>query len=248
MAPCNGTTSTPPKLAPSPHPTIEHYNGTLQWHHIHSPKVGRHPPATAPWWHVQSAKVVRRPPPLLEVRTPIAIAIWGTNPRLHRNVKFPNNRLAILNRPNISTSTNFRMPPLIVAGPSPECLTKEAAHLRSAKRFVHGRDLASHSPLRPKRPIDPEITVISALVTQSKCKHLENNISSSWDSLDEKNFNHLQPKVSFTPSPNLPLAHLSDSPFELSSFRINLWNTFLCHSHGLGLSDSDGGFDKAFKT
>ena len=31
----------------------------------------------APWCHVQSAKVVRRPPPLLEVRTPTAIAIWG---------------------------------------------------------------------------------------------------------------------------------------------------------------------------
>jgi len=31
----------------------------------------------APWCHVQSAKVVRRPAPLLEVRTPIAIAIWG---------------------------------------------------------------------------------------------------------------------------------------------------------------------------
>ena len=33
MAPCNGTTSTPPK-SPSP-PTI---------HHVHSPKVGRNPP------------------------------------------------------------------------------------------------------------------------------------------------------------------------------------------------------------
>ena len=85
--------------SPSP-PTIAHYNGTLQWHHVHSPKVGRHPPPNhitlqwhptkapsngttssascngTPWCHVQSAKVVRRPPPLLEVRTPIAIAIW----------------------------------------------------------------------------------------------------------------------------------------------------------------------------
>ena len=101
-APCNGTTSTPPKLvvtlAPSngtTSPTIAHYNGTQQWHHVHSPKVGRlthyngtlrwHPamaprplhPAMAPWCHVQSAKVVRRPPPLLEVSTPIAISIWG---------------------------------------------------------------------------------------------------------------------------------------------------------------------------
>ena len=131
--------------SPSPSPTIAHYNGTLQWHHVHSPKVGRHPPpnhstlqshpAMAPsngttstpsklstppklvvtlppnhstlqwhptmapsngttstpptkahynqprmapaWCHVQSAKVVRRPPPFLEVRTPIAMAIWG---------------------------------------------------------------------------------------------------------------------------------------------------------------------------
>ena len=74
--PENGTTSTPPKLvvtlpnhstlqshpamAPlalpqtSP-PTIAHYNGntiapsngTQQWHHVHLPKVGRHPPL----WH-----------------------------------------------------------------------------------------------------------------------------------------------------------------------------------------------------
>ena len=125
-APSNGTTSTPPKLVITLPPTIAHYNGTLQWHHVHSPKVGHHPPpnhstlqwhpamaprplpqswpspspptishyngtprkhpamaprplhpAMAPWRHVQSAKVVRRPPPLLEVRTPIAIAIWG---------------------------------------------------------------------------------------------------------------------------------------------------------------------------
>ena len=62
LAPCNGTTSTPPKLVvmlgpnhstlqwhpamarPLPQsspPTIAHYNGTQQWHHVHSPKVGR---------------------------------------------------------------------------------------------------------------------------------------------------------------------------------------------------------------
>ena len=45
-------------------------NGTQQWHHVQHP-------AMAFWCHVQCAKVVRRPPPLLEVRTPIAIAIWG---------------------------------------------------------------------------------------------------------------------------------------------------------------------------
>ena len=39
-------------------------NGTQQWHHVHCTLV-------------QCPKVVRRPPPLLEVRTPIAIAIWG---------------------------------------------------------------------------------------------------------------------------------------------------------------------------
>ena len=32
-----------------PPPTIAHYNGTLQWHHVHSPKVGRHPPQLQ--WH-----------------------------------------------------------------------------------------------------------------------------------------------------------------------------------------------------
>ena len=68
-------TSTPPSWSsPSP-PTIAHsmapYDGTQQWHHVHCTLQWQ------PWCHVQSAKVVRRPPPLLEVRTPIAIAIWG---------------------------------------------------------------------------------------------------------------------------------------------------------------------------
>ena len=87
-------------------------NGTQQWHHVHSPKVGRHPPPpTTPrpppqsWssppnhstlqWHPAMAprptapcnvtllpRPIRQsgssPSPLLEVRTPIAIAIWGT--------------------------------------------------------------------------------------------------------------------------------------------------------------------------
>ena len=48
MAPCNvhsanGTTSTPPKLVVTLPPTIAHYNGTLQWHHVHSAKVGHLP-------------------------------------------------------------------------------------------------------------------------------------------------------------------------------------------------------------
>ena len=93
MAPCNGTTSAPPKLAitllsphhstlqrhpamaPRPLPPKLAVTLTIAWH----PAVAPRPlhPAMAPWCHVQSAKVVRRPPPLLEVRTPIAIAIWG---------------------------------------------------------------------------------------------------------------------------------------------------------------------------
>ena len=124
MAPCNGTTSTPAKLAVTLPPTIEHYNGTLQWPLPQSwpspsppptpcnstrqwhpamaprplPQSWPFPPhlATAPssgtqqWHHVHCTlqwhpgatsnppnKVVRRPPPLLEVRTPIASAIWG---------------------------------------------------------------------------------------------------------------------------------------------------------------------------
>ena len=84
MAPSNGTMSTPPKLVitlPSP------YHSTLQWHHVHSPKVGRHPPpqprttSTAPCNGTLVPRPIRQsgssPSPLLEVRTPIAIAIWG---------------------------------------------------------------------------------------------------------------------------------------------------------------------------
>ena len=52
-------------------------NGTLRMHPAMAPRPLH--PALAPWCHVQSAKVVRRPRPLLEVRTPIAIAIWGKN-------------------------------------------------------------------------------------------------------------------------------------------------------------------------
>ena len=70
MAPCNGT-----QQWHHVHSTIAHYNGTLQWHPAMAPRPLH--PAMAFWCHVQCAKVVRRPPPLLEVRTPIAIAIWG---------------------------------------------------------------------------------------------------------------------------------------------------------------------------
>ena len=71
-----------PRSWPSPSPpTIAHYNGTPRKH----PAMAPHPlhPAMAPWCHVQSAKVVRRPPPLLEVRTPIAVAIWGKRKWMH---------------------------------------------------------------------------------------------------------------------------------------------------------------------
>ena len=81
--PSNGTTATPPKLVvtlPSPH------HRTLEWHPAMAPRPLH--PAMAPWCHVQSAKVVRCPPPLLEVRTPIAIAIWGKTQHYHRYVSF----------------------------------------------------------------------------------------------------------------------------------------------------------------
>ena len=62
LAPCNGTQQQwhhvhSPKVGRHP-PTIAHYNGTQQWHHVHSPKVGRHPPTiahyngTQQWHHV----------------------------------------------------------------------------------------------------------------------------------------------------------------------------------------------------
>ena len=51
-----------PQSWPSP-PTTAHYNGTLQWHHVHSPKVGRHKAiahynGTQQWHHVHSPKLV----------------------------------------------------------------------------------------------------------------------------------------------------------------------------------------------
>ena len=51
--PCNGTTSTPPRLLTLP-PNHSTSNGTLRWH----PAMGPRPlhPAVAPWCHVQSAK------------------------------------------------------------------------------------------------------------------------------------------------------------------------------------------------
>ena len=75
MVSSNGTTSTPPKLVV----TLPPNHSTLLWHPTMAPSNGT--TSTAPCngtlLHVQSAKVVRRPAPLLEVRTPIASAIWG---------------------------------------------------------------------------------------------------------------------------------------------------------------------------
>ena len=90
MAPCNGTTSTPPKLAvtlpfphqstlqwhpamaprplpqswpsPSPSPAIAHDNGTLQWHHVHSPKIGRQAPYLQ-WHPIMALKALPHLPP-----------------------------------------------------------------------------------------------------------------------------------------------------------------------------------------
>ena len=90
MAPCKGT-----QQWHRVHSTIAHCNGTLQWHPAMAPRPLNHStlqwhPAMAPrplhpamafWCHVQCAKVVHRPPPLLEVRTPIAIAIRAKIPK-----------------------------------------------------------------------------------------------------------------------------------------------------------------------
>ena len=95
MALYNGTLQWHPAMAPRPLQlvvTLPPNHSTLQWHPTMAPSNGttstplklvvtlppNHSTTMAPaWCHVQSAKVVRRPPPFLEVRTPIAIAIWG---------------------------------------------------------------------------------------------------------------------------------------------------------------------------
>ena len=79
MASRKSTLQWHPAMAPRPLP--RKLVITLPLHHstTMAPAMGPRPlhPAMAPWCLVQSAKVVRRLPPLLEVRTPIAIAIWG---------------------------------------------------------------------------------------------------------------------------------------------------------------------------
>ena len=76
MAPCNGTTSTPPKLVVTlsfPH------HSTRQWHPTMAPSNGTTSTALCNGTRVPCP--IRQsgssPSPLLEVRTPIAIAIWG---------------------------------------------------------------------------------------------------------------------------------------------------------------------------
>ena len=76
IAPSKGTTSTPPKMVATPpqpqYTTMAPYDDTQQWHHVHC-TLQWHPGATSnpPKWFVAF--------PLLEVKTSIAIAIWGTN-------------------------------------------------------------------------------------------------------------------------------------------------------------------------
>ena len=70
-----GTTSTPPKLVV----TLPLNHSTLQWHPTMAPSNGT--TSTAPCNGTLVPRPIRQsgssPSPLLEVRTPIAIAIWG---------------------------------------------------------------------------------------------------------------------------------------------------------------------------
>ena len=75
MAPSNGTTSTPPKLVV----TLPLNHSTPQWHPTMAPSNGT--TSTAPCNGTPVPPPIRQsgssPSPLLEVRAPIAIAIWG---------------------------------------------------------------------------------------------------------------------------------------------------------------------------
>ena len=94
MAPSNGTRISPPKCARArwhpamaPHHGTLQYHGTQQWHQVQSAKVCNHalaPSNGTPPWHSTMAPsngTTSNPPKcatlLLEVRTPIAKAIWG---------------------------------------------------------------------------------------------------------------------------------------------------------------------------
>ena len=75
IASSNGTTSTPSKLVV----TLLPNHSTLQWHPTMAPSNGT--TSTAPCNGTLVPRPMRQsgssPSPLLEVRTPIAIAIWG---------------------------------------------------------------------------------------------------------------------------------------------------------------------------
>ena len=101
QAPSNGTTSTPPKLVV----TLPLNHSTLQWHPTMAPSNGT--TSTAPCNGTLVPRPIRQsgssPSPLLEVRTPIAIAIWGkttnqiTRLSPHRSRLSPSHRDQICN-------------------------------------------------------------------------------------------------------------------------------------------------------
>ena len=115
-----GTTSTPPKLVVAP-PTIAHDNGTQQWHHVHSSKVGRHPlpnHRTLQWHHTTMAPCngTTSTPPKLAV-TPPTIAPGNattstpsklviTLPHNHRTLQWHHTTLAPSNG---TTSTQAKL-------------------------------------------------------------------------------------------------------------------------------------------
>ena len=83
----NGTLQWHPAMAPRPlpqswsSPSPPPHHSTLQWHPAMAPSNGT--TSTAPCNGTLVPRPIRQsgssPPPLLEVRTPIAIAIWGKN-------------------------------------------------------------------------------------------------------------------------------------------------------------------------
>ena len=59
--------------------TIAHYNGTLIWHHVHSPKVGRHPF----FWHLALPQSWSSPSSLAPAMAPAMAPCNGTQQRHH---------------------------------------------------------------------------------------------------------------------------------------------------------------------
>ena len=89
MAPSNGTTSIPPKLKLVV--TLPPNYSTLQWYPTMAPSNGA--TSTAPCNGTLVPRPIRQsgsaPSPLLEVRTPIAIAIWGKRGNLYDQLAQP---------------------------------------------------------------------------------------------------------------------------------------------------------------